>query len=80
MAKSDKKRRYFSPEFKRDAVALGISTFLKLCLFKRGFLMGLDGLTISLGMALTSYLKHAWLIEYRRDAGVREAEDFESAW
>lgn len=44
----------------------GISAFLKHYVIKTGFLAGLDGLTLSLGKALASYLKYARALEIRR--------------
>lgn len=44
----------------------GTSAFLKHYVVKAGFLAGLDGLTISLGKALASYLKYARALEIRR--------------
>lgn len=58
----------------------GLSAFLRKYLLKRGFLGGLDGLSVSLSAALNAYLKYARLLEYQRDAKVREAEDFEAFW
>ena len=44
----------------------GTSAFLKHYVIKTGFLAGLDGLTLSLGKALASYLKYARALEIRR--------------
>lgn len=45
----------------------GLMSFLKFYIAKRGFMAGLDGLTISLFNAMGSYLKYAKLIEKTRD-------------
>jgi glycosyltransferase involved in cell wall biosynthesis len=47
----------------------GCSAFIKHYFVKTGFMAGLDGLTISLGKALASYLKYARALEIRRTAG-----------
>jgi glycosyltransferase involved in cell wall biosynthesis len=44
----------------------GTTAFLKHYVAKAGFMAGLDGLTISLGKALASYLKYARALEIRR--------------
>ncbi len=44
----------------------GGSAFIKHYIAKRGFLAGLDGLTLSLGKGLGSYLKYARALEVRR--------------
>ena len=41
----------------------GLMSFVKFYLIKRGFMAGLDGLTISIFNAMGSYLKYAKLIE-----------------
>ena len=44
----------------------GAASFVKHYFLKRGFLAGVDGLTISVAKALTSYLKYAKLVELQR--------------
>lgn len=44
----------------------GCSAFLKHYVVKTGFLAGQDGLCVSLGKALASYLKYARVLEIRR--------------
>jgi glycosyltransferase involved in cell wall biosynthesis len=44
----------------------GSGAFIKHYIGKRGFLAGLDGLTLSLGKGLGSYLKYARALEVRR--------------
>jgi len=39
---------------------------------KRGFLDGLDGLTVAIGQALGAYLKYAKLVEYQREGKAPE--------
>ncbi|NNE04986.1 MAG: glycosyltransferase family 2 protein [Xanthomonadales bacterium] len=58
----------------------GGSAFLKHYIFKLGFLDGLDGLTVCLGIALRSYGKYARLIEFYRDPEIRKREDFDRIW
>ncbi len=41
---------------------------------------GVDGLSLSLAIALNSYLKYAKLLEYQRDPKVLENENFDSVW
>lgn len=58
----------------------GSSAFFKKYLLQRGFLGGVDGLTVSLSVAFHSYLKYAKLLELYRDSQVVENEDFNSIW
>ncbi|RKR07333.1 glycosyltransferase involved in cell wall biosynthesis [Kushneria sinocarnis] len=58
----------------------GSNAFMRKYLFQRGFTAGVDGLSVALSAALNAYLKYAKLLEYQRDAKVREAEDFERIW
>lgn len=44
----------------------GSTAFIKHYIGKRGFLAGLDGLTLSIGKGLGSYLKYARALEVRR--------------
>jgi glycosyltransferase involved in cell wall biosynthesis len=44
----------------------GTASFVKHYVLKRGFLAGVDGLTISVAKALTSYLKYAKLVELEK--------------
>ncbi|HQQ21574.1 MAG TPA: hypothetical protein PK471_06660, partial [Bacteroidales bacterium] len=54
---------------------------LFLNLFIRGGILGgVDGFTLSLSIALNSYLKYAKLLEYQRDPQVRERENFNQVW
>jgi glycosyltransferase involved in cell wall biosynthesis len=45
----------------------GLFSFIKFYFFKRGFLAGVDGLSISIAKSVSSYLKYAKLIEYRKN-------------
>ena len=45
-----------------------------------GFLGGLDGVSVALSAAINAYLKYAKLLEFQRDAKVRDAEDFDRIW
>ena len=57
MYENRKKVTKFSP------VIHGLSAFFKKYILKKGFLYGLDGLTVSLFSGFNSYLKYAMLIE-----------------
>ncbi len=54
----------------------GASAFLVSYFFRKGFMAGVDGFTVSLSATLNSYLKYAKLLEYYRDKAVLEREDF----
>lgn len=58
----------------------GLNSFLRQYFLKRGFLDGVDGLTVSLSSAVYSYLKYAKLLEYQRDPEVLKNEDFRKIW
>ncbi|MCT8469066.1 glycosyltransferase family 2 protein [Chromohalobacter canadensis] len=58
----------------------GANAFMRKYLFQRGFLGGLDGLSVALSAAVNAYLKYAKLLEFQRDATVRDAEDFDRIW
>jgi len=58
----------------------GFWAFVGNYFFRRGILGGVDGLTLSIAIACNSYLKYAKLLEYQRDAKVREKEDFDKVW
>ncbi len=58
----------------------GVGAFLSNYFLRKGFLGGIDGLTLSLAVATNSYLKYAKLLEYQRDKQVRDQEDFEQVW
>lgn len=58
----------------------GLWAFVGSYFFKGGILGGVDGLTLSVAAACNAYLKYAKLLEYQRDAKVRENEDFEKVW
>ncbi|CAM3882403.1 glycosyltransferase family 2 protein [Vreelandella rituensis] len=72
--KKGKKVNAFSPFLH------GSSAFLKKYFLQRGFLEGVDGMTVSISAAISSYLKYAKLLEYYRDSFVREKEDFNKIW
>jgi glycosyltransferase involved in cell wall biosynthesis len=48
------------------ATVHGAAAFVKHYFFKRGFLAGVDGLTISVAKAMTSFLKYAKLAQLRK--------------
>lgn len=58
----------------------GFSAFAKKYLLQKGFLGGVDGMTVSLSSGLNSYLKYARLLEYQRDSKVLNEEDFGKIW
>lgn len=58
----------------------GFAAFFSNYFFRGGILGGVDGFTLSLSIACNSYLKYAKLLEYQRDAQVRNAEDFDKVW
>lgn len=60
LAASDKKIPAWSP------ILHGGGAFIKHYVVKLGFLAGLDGLTLSIGKGLGSYLKYARALEVRR--------------
>lgn len=74
MYQKGKRANAFSP------FAHGLNAFIRKYIFKRGFLGGVDGLTVSLSSAVNSYLKYAKLLEFQRDPKVLENEDFNKVW
>lgn len=58
----------------------GANAFVRKYFFQRGFLGGLDGVSVALSAAVNAYLKYAKLLEFQRDAKVRDAEDFDQVW
>ncbi|WP_438765203.1 glycosyltransferase family 2 protein [Kushneria sp. TE3] len=58
----------------------GANAFVRKYLFQRGFMAGLDGLSVSLSAGINAYLKYAKLLEFQRDPQVREREDFNRVW
>lgn len=58
----------------------GLNAFVRKYVFQRGFLGGVDGMTVSLASAVNSYLKYAKLLEFQRDKAVLQAEDFDKVW
>lgn len=58
----------------------GASAFIRKYIFQRGFLGGVDGMTVALSSSINSYLKYAKLLEYQRDPKVLEQEDFNKVW
>lgn len=58
----------------------GLNAFVRKYVFQRGFLGGVDGMTVSLASATNSYLKYAKLLEFQRDPKVLNEEDFDSIW
>ncbi|WP_110654255.1 glycosyltransferase family 2 protein [Salinicola halimionae] len=58
----------------------GANAFMRKYVFQRGFLGGLDGISVALSAAVNAYLKYAKLLELQRDAKVREAENFDRIW
>ena len=58
----------------------GLSAFIRKYLLQKGFLGGVDGMTVAISAALNSYLKYAKLLEFQRDPKVLEKEDFNKVW
>lgn len=58
----------------------GANAFVRKYVFQRGFLGGLDGASVALSAAVNAYLKYAKLLEFQRDAKVRDAENFDRIW
>ncbi|MBO4281833.1 MAG: glycosyltransferase family 2 protein [Bacteroidales bacterium] len=58
----------------------GISSFFAHYVVRGGVFGGLDGLSVSLAMSLNAYLKYARVLEFQRDASVRDAQDFTKVW
>jgi glycosyltransferase involved in cell wall biosynthesis len=52
-----------------SAAGHGMASFLRQYVVRRGFLDGMDGLTVSAISALNTYMKYAMLAEKRRSAG-----------
>ncbi|MCW8329581.1 glycosyltransferase family 2 protein [Photobacterium sp. SDRW27] len=72
--KKGRKAHAYSP------VVHGLSAFIKKYLLQKGFLGGVDGLTVSLSAGVYAYLKYAKLLEFQRDPSVVEKEDFNKVW
>ncbi len=58
----------------------GFSAFVVNYFFRGGIVSGLDGYILAKSMAHNSFMKYAKLLEYQRDATVRDAEDWTSVW
>lgn len=58
----------------------GLNAFIRKYLLQRGFLGGVDGMTVAISAGLNSYLKYAKLLEYQRDPEVLANEDFGRIW
>lgn len=58
----------------------GLAAFIRCYFIKGGILAGVDGFSISLNSASSSYLKYAKLLEYQRDPTVLAAENFDNVW
>jgi glycosyltransferase involved in cell wall biosynthesis len=74
MYKKGKRANSFSP------FTHGLNAFVRKYIFQKGFLGGVDGMTVALSSAVNSYLKYAKLLEYQRDPKVIENEDFNKVW
>ncbi len=74
MYQKGKKANSFSP------FTHGLNAFIRKYVFQKGFLGGVDGMTVALSSAVNSYLKYAKLLEYQRDPKVLENEDFNKVW
>ncbi|MBU1294043.1 glycosyltransferase family 2 protein [Marinomonas sp. UCMA 3892] len=58
----------------------GLNAFIRKYIFQRGFMGGVDGMTVALSAAVNSYLKYAKLLEYQRDPSVTKQDDFKNIW
>lgn len=58
----------------------GLNAFIRKYIFQKGFLGGVDGMTVALSSAVNSYLKYAKLLEYQRDQSVTKQDDFNNIW
>ncbi|WP_106476760.1 glycosyltransferase family 2 protein [Phytohalomonas tamaricis] len=58
----------------------GANAFVRKYVFQGGFTAGVDGLSVALSAAVNAYLKYAKLLEFQRDAKVRDAENFDKVW
>ncbi|MBE2169451.1 glycosyltransferase family 2 protein [Cobetia amphilecti] len=56
------------------------NAFMRKFVFQAGFRDGVDGFSVALSASVNAYLKYAKLLEFQRDAKVREAEDFNKVW
>jgi len=74
MYKKGKRANSLSP------FAHGLNAFIRKYIFQRGFLGGIDGMTVALSSAVNSYLKYAKLLEYQRDPKILKNEDFDKVW
>ena len=57
-----------------------ISAFFTKYFLHLGILEGIDGLSIAVSTASTTYQKYAKLLEYQTDEKVRNAENFDNIW
>ncbi len=69
-----KKTHCFSP------ILHGSVAFISNYFIRGGILGGIDGLSLSLAIAINSYLKYAKLLEYYKDPKVLENENFDTVW
>lgn len=58
----------------------GLNAFIRKYIFQKGFMGGVDGMTVALSSAVNSYLKYAKLLEYQRDPSVTKQDDFNNIW
>jgi glycosyltransferase involved in cell wall biosynthesis len=58
----------------------GLIAFVRKYLLQRGFLAGIDGVTVALSSSVNSYLKYAKLLELKRDPAVLKHVDFDEIW
>ena len=58
----------------------GTGALLSNLFLRGGILGGVDGFSVSLAVALNSYLKYAKVLEWQRDPAVLEKEDFDRIW
>lgn len=58
----------------------GLNAFVRKYIFQRGFIGGVDGMTVAISAGLSSYLKYARLLEFQRDQKVLKKENFNKVW
>ncbi len=58
----------------------GTAAFITNYFIRGGIIGGVDGLTLSIAIALNSYMKYAKLLEFQRDPQVLASENFNSVW
>lgn len=58
----------------------GLSAFFSMYIIRKGFLQGLDGLSIALSSGVSSYLKYAKLLEFQNDPSSKARLENKNLW